>query len=226
MIAQIERDGFAVVPAVLGQPALCQLVQAIETHLPQQSEAGIRGLAAKVPEVLELARSSEVRALVEPMLGSGARLVRSILFSKSAETNWQVPWHQDLAIAVQSRAEVEGYASWSIKEGVMHVQPPVAVLEQMLSVRLHLDPADESNGALWVSPGSHRLGRMPASAAASVVERLGKQLCAVNAGDALLFRPLILHASRKATSSRPRRVIHLEFAAASLPLPLAWIEAA
>jgi ectoine hydroxylase-related dioxygenase (phytanoyl-CoA dioxygenase family) len=132
----------------------------------------------------------------------------------------------DLAIAVQARADVEGFISWTTKEGVQHVQPPVHVLERMLSVRLHLDRADENNGALWLSPGSHRLGRIPAGEAASTADRLGKTLCAVNAGDALLFRPLTLHASRKAVVESPRRVIHLEFANVALPSPLHWAESA
>jgi hypothetical protein len=34
-----------------------------------------------------------------------------------------------------------------------------------------------------------------------------------------------VHASRKATSKRPRRVIHLEFACVPLPEPLAWAAA-
>lgn len=191
-----------------------------------ESPAGVRGLAAKVPSVAALARSAGVRSLVEPVLGSQARLIRSILFNKSLDANWQVAWHQDLTIAVAGQEKVEGYSSWSVKEGVAHVQPPVQILEQMLSVRLHLDPADDTNGALWVSPASHRLGRLPAGEAASVAERSGKHLCVVQAGDALLFRPLVLHASRKARSLKPRRVIHLEFTGASLPKSLAWAEVA
>jgi ectoine hydroxylase-related dioxygenase (phytanoyl-CoA dioxygenase family) len=183
-------------------------------------------VAAKVPNVHRLAQSQAIRSLVEPVLGADARLVRSILFTKSTEANWQVAWHQDLAIAVQQRAEVDGFVSWSMKDGVPHVQPPVHVLERMLSVRLHLDRADENNGALWLSPESHRLGRIPAGEAANVAGRLGKLLCAVNAGDALLFRPLTLHASRKATVDSPRRVIHLEFANVTLPPSLSWAESA
>lgn len=149
-------------------------------------------------------------------------MVRSILFNKSDQANWRVAWHQDLTIAVAEKAELEGYSAWSVKEGVLHVQPPEEILEHMLTVRVHLDPADETNGALWVSPGSHRFGRVPASEAAALAGRNGKYLCAVNAGDAVLMSPLILHASRKATSGIPRRVIHLEFAGVSLPEPLAW----
>ena len=221
----IECDGFAILAGVLAERSRLQLIHDVEEHLAQ-SPAGVRGLAAKVPSVAVLARSVAVRSLVEPVLGPSAKLVRSVLFNKSSDVNWQVAWHQDLAVAVTSQATIEGYASWSVKEGVVHVQPPVHILESMLAVRLHLDPADATNGALWVSPGSHRLGRLRAGEAATAAEKCGKHLCAVRAGDALLFRPLILHASRKATSAKPRRVIHLEFAGTSLPGPLAWAEVA
>lgn len=70
------------------------------------------------------------------------------------------------------------------------------------------------------------LGRLPADEAADAAKRLGQHLCTVDAGDVLLFRPLTLHASRKATSNRPRRVIHLEFAGVVLPAPLQWADAA
>lgn len=220
---RIERDGFAIVPAVLDECAWLRLLREVE-RLLSQSPAGVRGLAAKAHAIGTLASSASVRSLVAPILGPGARLVRSVLFNKSDRTNWQVAWHQDLTIALAKKADVEGYSSWSVKEGVPHVQPPVEVLEQMLIVRLHLDPADETNGALWVSPGSHRLGRVPAREAAAVAERNGKRPCAVRAGDALLLRPLILHASRKSANGMPRRVIHLEFAGPVLPASLAWAE--
>ena len=67
--------------------------------------------------------------------------------------------------------------------------------------------------------------RLSKADAAPTAERSGKHLCSVAAGDALVFRPLLIHASRKATSQLPRRVIHLEFAGARLPEPLAWAAA-
>ncbi len=225
LINKLDRDGFAVVRSVLSDDLRRKILRDIEPSL-SPSLAGVRGLTRKVPIAGWLAESPLIRALVEPVLGANAALVRSILFNKSEAANWQVAWHQDLAIAVQQKVGLEGFVSWSNKDGVPHVQPPVEVLERMLNVRVHLDRADESNGALWVSPGSHRLGRIPASEAAAAAKRLGKELCVVNAGDVILFRPLTLHASRKVTSNRPRRVIHLEFAGVSLPAPLAWAEAA
>lgn len=223
--ASIDRDGFSITPGVLASAAVHALAEQIETNLPHVTAAGIRGLCDKVPSVAVLAHSRIVRDLVEPILGVEATLVRSVFFSKTETANWQVAWHQDLTVAVRDKSEMEGFVSWSTKEGVIHVQPPASILEGMLSVRLNLDAADETNGGLWVAPRSHLLGRLPASEAAQAAESCGKHLCSVAAGDALLFRPLLVHASRKATSQRPRRVIHLEFAGVRLPEPLAWAAA-
>ncbi len=222
----LQDDGYYIVRNVLTANQIAELREGIEPLLKACPTAGIRSLAHKAPCVRRLSESPCVRELVEPVVGSGAQLIRSILFNKNQEANWQVAWHQDVTIAVRDQAQINGYTAWTLKDGIIHVQPPVAVLEQILTVRLHLDPADESNGALWVSPGSHRLGRLPNEEAVSVAERQGKHLCAVQAGDALVFRPLLLHASRKAVSDSPRRVLHLEFSNAMLPAPLAWHEAA
>lgn len=224
-LSQLESHGFAIVPGLVDHALRRRLIRDIEESICDSS-AGVRGVTRRIAGVGRFARSENIRALVEGVLGSQARLVRSILFNKNADMNWQVAWHQDLAIAVQQRIQIEGFVSWSAKDGTPHVQPPVEILEQMLNVRVHLDAADDTNGALWVSPGSHRLGRLAVADAAGVAKRLGKQLCEVGAGDVLLLRPLTLHASRKVSSNRTRRVIHLEFAGVALPAPLEWAEAA
>ena len=94
----------------------------------------------------------------------------------------------------------------------------------MLTVRLHLDDADESNGALRVLPGANRLGRLPPDRIAEL--RVGgvDVLCAARAGDALLMRPLLLHASGRSTGPGHRRVLHIEYAAFPLPGGLEWHE--
>ena len=226
LLSQLEQDGYAVVQGVLGREQIATLSDLIQPLLILNSPAGVRNLAHLLPAVRLLAESNRVRALIEPILGKDAKLVRSVLFNKDQDTNWHVVWHQDLAIAVQCQKEVPGFTSWSIKAGITHVQPPIAILEKMITVRLHLDAADENNGGLWVSPGSHRLGRIPAGESAAVAARQGKILCSAEPGDALLMRPLLLHASRKAVSDNPRRVIHLEFAGVALPDTLSWHDAA
>ena len=142
--------------------------------------------------------------------------MRAIWFNKSAEANWLVAWHQDLAIAVRERVDVPGFEAWSVKEGVPHVQPPAEVLQRMLTVRIHLDDADGENGALRVIAGTHRLGRLSAEQIAALRAEREETLCVAAAGDALLMRPLLLHASGRSTSDRPRRVLHLEYAGQEL----------
>ncbi len=150
------------------------------------------------------------------MVGPRFFPVRGILFDKTPQGNWKVPWHQDLSIAVASRVEVPGFEPWSIKDGVVHVQPPVQVLEAMVTLRLHLDDCGLDNGPLRVLPGTHLLGKVETPPAVPEV------VCCLPAGGALLMRPLLMHASSAATGPGRRRVIHLEFACESLPGGLEW----
>ena len=221
MIHEVEQHGFAVVPRVIEADEQRELLSA----LGPVSGAGRRGLLA-LPFVAGLARSPRLLDLIRPYLPSEPFPVRAIYFDKSSDTNWLVPWHQDLTLALRARAEVPGFGPWSTKDGIPHVQPPVELLQQMLTIRLHLDDADESNGALRVLPGSHRLGRLSSKHIRELRSRHSDFLCAVSAGDALLMRPLLLHASSRSASTRHRRVLHIEYAAFTLPAELEWNDAA
>jgi hypothetical protein len=226
---EVIRDGFAIVPNVIPREWVAELIDAVQGS---EARAGVRGKAGAtyavrrlceiVPAVRELSKSREIRALIEPYLGTFARVVRSLLFDKNPEANWKVPWHQDLTIAVKERGEVEGFGPWSVKAGVVHVQPPASVLAEMLTVRLHLDDCGPENGPLRVLPGSHTLGVMDADTIADARNRIVEATCAVGAGGVVLMRPLLLHASSQATVAGHRRVVHLEFAAADLPGGLEW----
>jgi ectoine hydroxylase-related dioxygenase (phytanoyl-CoA dioxygenase family) len=163
-----------------------------------------------------------VRCLVDTHLAGAAFPVRATLFDKTAGANWRVPWHQDLTIPVAARAEVPGYGPWSVKAGVLHVQPPARVLEQMLSVRIHLDDCPASNGALRVLAGTHRLGRLTPGQIAEQRRREAPVACDVAAGGVLLMRPLLLHASYSASQAAHRRVIHIDYACHPLDGGLRW----
>jgi ectoine hydroxylase-related dioxygenase (phytanoyl-CoA dioxygenase family) len=218
-----KRDGYRIVPSILA----CEEVAALQAALISQTVSpGRRNLMQCVPTVAALAVSSKLLGVLEEMLGEECFPVRSIFFDKTPEANWLVPWHQDLSVAVKERAEIPGYGPWSTKQGVSHVQPPTEILEAMVTIRLHLDDCDESNGALRVIPGSHRLGRLNSAHIAKVRSQKKEVVCAVRAGDAFLMRPLLLHASSQAIAPTHRRVIHLEYASCSLPEGLAWAETA
>jgi hypothetical protein len=219
---EVDQHGFTAVPGVLSADERQEWL----TLLGPVASAGQRGLLA-LPAVARLARSARLLDLVRPYLPDEPLPVRAIYFDKSPAVNWLVPWHQDLTLAVRARMETPGFGPWSKKDGISHVQPPVNLLEQMLAVRLHLDAADESNGALRVLPGSHRLGRLSAKQVQELRADLPETLCRAAAGDALLMRPLLLHASGRSTNAaQHRRVLHIEYAGFALPEGLAWHEAA
>lgn len=213
---ELQEHGFALLPQVV-DAATCESLRDL---LGDAEGAGSRGVL-RLAEVMKLARTL-LTDLVRPYLPGVPVPVRGIYFDKRPGTNWLVAWHQDLTLALKERSEVPGWGPWSAKDGVPHVQPPVECLEQMLTVRLHLDDADADNGALRVLAGTHRLGRLSAESIAECRETHTEVLCAAKAGDALLMRPLLLHASARSTSERRRRVLHLEFAGFSLPPPLEW----
>jgi ectoine hydroxylase-related dioxygenase (phytanoyl-CoA dioxygenase family) len=172
--------------------------------------------------IARLANSTRLLDAVAPYLPGRPRLVRAIFFDKSPEVNWLVPWHQDLTIAVREKLDVAGFGPWSVKEGIPHVQPPLEVLESMVTLRIHLDDTDETNGALRVLPGTHLRGKLNSAEIAAAREDVTEMLCTATQGDAYLMRPLLLHASSRSTSDRHRRVLHFEYAGSELPDGLAW----
>lgn len=217
----LERDGFATAPRFFESSELQSLVDAIGPN----DQPGKRGLL-NIVAVAKLARSDKLLNLVRPCLPSQPIPVRAIYFDKSPSVNWAVAWHQDLTVAVRSRVEVPGFGAWSTKNGVPHVQPPIELLEKMLTVRLHVDDCDGENGALRVIPGSHRFGRLSAERIRELPQQYPAFLCCMRAGDALLMRPLLLHASGRSKTHRQRRVLHIEYAGFTLRPPLEWRDSA
>jgi len=225
---KIESDGFAIAERVVPRDVIRYLVKDIHCVLPNSSRSkgfdtyAIRNLLNVVDSVSRLAQAPKIRQLIEPVLGKACFPIKGILFDKNQPANWKVPWHQDLTIAVESRVEASGFGPWSVKEGIIHVQPPSEVLEELLAVRIHLDDCKSLNGALRVIPGTHKLGRLRQADLASAIAGREARVCEVGLGGVLLMRPLLVHASSASINPRHRRVIHLEFAIRSLPNGLKW----
>ena len=231
-IREIESNGFSVIQDALDILTVDTLIEEIENakvggldHHRSGMVFGMRNLLNAVPAARKLAESFAIKTLIEPVLGNSAKVVRGIYFDKHKDANWKVAWHQDLTIAVRQQANIDGYGPWTIKAGIPHVQPPAAVLENMLTIRLHLDHTDGSTGALRVLPGSHRNGRFTAEDIQSWRERVGTVTCTMEKGGAMLMRPLLLHASSAATIPSHRRVLHFEYSALDLPYGLEWFDA-
>ena len=215
MASIVEKDGFAILPVCLDKATVEALrMQFDDTWYPQRN-------LLSVPSVRAVAGTKPVRDAVESVLGSKCFAVRGILFNKTRASNWKVFWHQDLTIAVRERKSVVGFGPWTMKAGLVHVQSPAKIMAGTLAIRLHLDDSELDNGPLRVIPGSHKEGRLSAERIGSW-EKRSAITCTIPSGGALLMRPLLLHASSACTAPKPRRVIHLEFAAAELPDDLEW----
>lgn len=227
VLTDFERDGFALVEDVLQQDQIQRLIRALD-EMPQDStdqrqrrSSFARRDLLSLSAVRDLADSDQLHSIVDSIVGVGARSVRGLLFDKTPDANWIVPWHQDLSIAVQQRIDVEGFGPWSVKAGIVHVQPPAYVLEGMLTVRLHLDDCDEFNGPICMIPGTHR-GLLSPDEISYRNATQPRVVCTAKAGDAIIMRPLVLHTSAPAKRPSRRRVIHLEYAAIDLPEGLRW----
>jgi len=220
---ELASAGFAIASGLLPEDALEALRGEADRILRESPERGGARNALGTSSLLrELGREGPPARWAREVLGEAARPTKLTVFDKSPRANWKVPWHQDLTLTVAERREVEGYGPWSLKGGVPHVQPPVAILEATLAFRLHLDDTQAANGALRVLPGSHRLGRLAASEIEDLRGRVPEVVCPVSAGGAMLLFPLLVHASSPARTPSRRRVLHFEYCAASLAGGLSW----
>lgn len=224
MIDEFEKNGFVVLKNILDDETVSFLTEKLsKLHsaeaISRKNEAiyGVRNLLNISPEIKEFSENETIETLAKNFLGEKAKVVRAIYFDKNSGANWKVPWHQDLTISVKEKRETEGFSAWTTKAKIRHVQPPISILEKMVTLRFHLDDADETNGALKVIPKSHTKGRLSAAEIKSIREANESAICRVKQGDCLIMRPLILHSSSAGTNPRNRRVIHLEFSASTLP---------
>lgn len=180
----------------------------------------LRGIQALHPL---LDRDGCVGVIAATILGFAARPVRAILFNKTGENNWGLGWHQDRTICVKEKREVEGFGPWTIKRGMIHVAPPFELLDQMITLRVHLDDVPQTNAPLMIAPGSHKLGRVAVNDITAAIDRCGTHVCIANAGDVWLYATPILHASGASTSPCSRRVLQVDYAAFDLPGGLEWL---
>jgi ectoine hydroxylase-related dioxygenase (phytanoyl-CoA dioxygenase family) len=169
-----------------------------------------------------LTANGSVGNLAASLLGPGARPVRALLFDKTPERNWALGWHQDRTICVRKRRDTPGFAKWTVKQGLQHVEPPFALLKRMVTLRVHLDEVPTDNAPLLVAPGSHRFGRIAEEAVEEAVWRCGRLACTASAGDVWIYATTILHASERSWRPKRRRVLQVDYSAEELPGGLQW----
>ena len=149
-------------------------------------------------------------------------MVKSIYFDKHETSNWFVTYHQDLTISVDKKIENKGFGPWTVKSNQFAVQPPLNILENIFTLRIHLDDANENNGALKVVPKSHLKGICRLETIDWSLEP--ETTCNVPKGAIMIMKPLLLHSSGKTINNKKRRVIHIEFSNLELPHDMNWAE--
>ncbi len=204
----------------------CEDMEAVKSEISLSCEKirqyGVRNLEKRFNCIARLAASPHLTTIASELLKSPPRLVRALFFDKTADMNWFVSWHQDKTVTLNKKCDIAGWGAWSLKDDVCHVQPPGAVLDEMITIRLHVDAADEDNGCLNVLPGSHRFGILKQDDIERLTRISTPIACVVAAGDAVIMRPHVVHSSRKSIRQAHRRVMHLEYSSYPLPPGIDW----
>ena len=218
-VTDLDSRGYAIAPRVIEPREISTVSRAIDRLTVRG--AGTRNLLDR-PWGRALVQRVRNRLASSNVLPLSSVAVQCTLFDKTPSRNWLVALHQDLSIPVRARVNHPSLRAWSTKEGAAFVQPPVTLLERLVAVRLHVDDCGPENGPLKVVPGSHASGRLSTAAAIELRATFGEASCLAKSGDAVLMRPLLLHASSKARAPSRRRVLHIVFGPPTLPHGLEW----
>ncbi len=226
--SSFRETGIEVVDPCLSPGEVDELCALCEPLLSESGHRrpGVRRVLQRQPRILDVLRASPVWELTHEVGGPGTRIVRAILFDKTPQTNWLVPWHQDASIALAERRDVPGFGPWAVKDDEHHCQPSREVLESIFTLRVHLDPCSADAGPLRVVVGSHKHGLLDERALDRCVREGSCVEAITGRGAVVLTTPLAVHSSPKATSnSSRRRVLHLDCTPVRLPGGLTFAEA-
>ena len=227
--SHIEEYGFSVINEVFSDAEVAQIIHVLdnidtskENFRKSEDLFAIRQFLKEIPEIKDLIFNDNIRTIINEIFGDRYFVVKSIYFDKPETSNWYVAYHQDLTISVDKKLDLFGFGPWTTKQNQFAVQPPLDILENIYTIRIHLDDTDENNGALKVVPESHSKGIYRPETIDWTVET--EEICKVNKGGVMLMKPLTLHGSNRTTNGKKRRVIHIEFSDKELPEVLQWAE--
>ena len=226
---QLEKNGFSILENIYTEEETDKIISIIEntntdadTFRKSSNLFAIRQFLKEIPESLPYIMNNNLKTIVTELFGDNYFAIKSIYFDKPGESNWFVAYHQDLTISVDRKQGTIGFGPWTIKQNQFAVQPPLEILENIFTIRIHLDETNENNGALKVVPGSHNKQiYRPETIDWSTETEVN---CNVTQGGIMIMKPLLLHSSGRTINNARRRVIHIEFSNKSLPNNLQWAE--
>jgi hypothetical protein len=207
----VQDDGFGMFCGVFDHSDIEACGAWLQAETIVQSRAGARHLM-QYAAVRQFAGDPRLLSIARRFLGADPIPFRATLFDKSARRNWLVAWHQDTALPLRRRVDVTGWGPWSMKGGVTYAHAPAAALSHVVALRVHIDDSGSDNGPLRVLPGTHLRGVLSDAQLEGAVRHIPPVECIAPAGGVVAMRPLVVHASSKADSDCPRRVLHVEYA--------------
>lgn len=226
---ELSDNGFSIINKVYSPEEVNNIIMAIndtdcskDTFRKSADLFAIRQFLKEVPQTINLIFSDKLKTIIKRILGDNFFVVKSIYFDKPETSNWYVSYHQDLTISVDKKLELVNFGPWTTKQNQFAVQPPIDMLENITTIRIHLDDTDEGNGALRVIPKSHLKKIYRPETINWDIET--ETTCSVKKGGIMLIKPLTLHSSGRVTNNKKRRVIHIEFSSLELPTGLKWSE--
>ncbi|MFP3597537.1 phytanoyl-CoA dioxygenase family protein [Chryseobacterium sp. SIMBA_029] len=225
----ILENGFEIINNIFSNEEINKIIYVLEnidtskeTFRKSEDLFAIRQFLKEIPEIKDLIFNDNIKKVVREIFGKKYVVVKSIYFDKPEKSNWYVAYHQDLTISVDKKVNLPGFGPWTTKQNQFAVQPPLDILENIYTIRIHLDDTDEHNGALKVVPKSHSKGIYRSETIDWTVET--EEICSVEKGGIMIMKPLTLHGSNRTTNGKKRRVIHIEFSDRELPEELQWSE--
>ncbi|WP_319800121.1 MULTISPECIES: FMN-binding negative transcriptional regulator [Flavobacterium] len=224
-----SEKGFAIIDNVYTDEEVNTILELIEksdsgkeTYRKTQDVFAIRQALKEIPKLKDYVFNANIKEIIKSTGGDNCFVVKSIYFDKPETSNWFVAYHQDLTISIKDKVHSEGFTNWTKKQNQFAVQPPVEILENIFTIRIHLDTTTKENGAVKVIEKSHLLGIYRPELLDKTIEK--ETICEVEKGGIMLIKPLTLHASTRTTNHKRRRVLHIEFSNSKLPESLEWSE--
>ena len=226
---ELLEKGFSVIEDIYTHDEVQRILEVIattdtskDTFRKSSDLFAIRQFLKEVPNTFDLIFNDQLRAVIKEVAGDDFFVVKSIYFDKPEASNWYVAYHQDLTISVDRKIDIANFGPWTTKQNQFAVQPPTTILENITTIRIHLDDTDAHNGALRVVPQSH-LKKIYRPETINWEEE-AEVSCSVKQGGLMLMKPLTLHSSGRTTNNKKRRVIHIELSNVELPDALQWAE--
>lgn len=192
-IAQYHEMGYVVAPQLFDADTAERWKQALKGRLTTEGgidePSGVRVWMAEAMDPLTASQVGAPRLLtaLQQLIGPDVEFLSVKAVFKNSRTSFPSPWHQD----------------WFYWQGAPKI-----------SIWIALDDADEENGCLRMSPGSHRqvAPQTHIEDGKGFAHRLTEEMMAdlpvetvpVQRGDAIFFHDLALHASCPNVSGRER----------------------